>query len=462
MSNKFAITHQGISILARMPEFHMLNRREVESLAVHDPKVHKAGETLLVSGGGDMKAIVALLAGSCKIVALAEIRGKKFSTFIETINAPAILGEVTAFSSPSSVRKVDVVAAQRCLAMTIPSKTLLSAFETSRATLPRMLWDFARLGLARIRMSFSNFNRLYDKHVGKASVKRLDLAGEFASMEKMIGSAPGKGIAVDEKTFDVISVLLDKVNTALAFVSHFDHMPDYYLPEGIEKFTESAGALSPLSVATLKSTRLPGATIKKSLTESLEAMLKESASHHDWQWALEELIISLDELIALLHLKYHINERRRTYEGSERMIDGFTARIEKELDAIENDALARFTLDALPEWTDTEAHDRLSFFLRSRVKEIRIRQLTAANPGEEHSEYMGSGEEQIRNHVAMETYYRLSSHPVVRVVTNKKCASKWDCQPELEEEEINLLNLFCRGCRLVYPILEEGHGTPQV
>jgi len=145
-SGKSSMTVQGVNILARMPEFHLLSKKDVEQLAVHGPRVYKSGEIILFSGNDDVKGIVALLAGSCKILVTLESRGKRFSTFIETINAPAVLGEVTAFASPNQFRQVDVVAAQRCLALHIPAETLTEQFKKSKATLPRMMLTFAELG----------------------------------------------------------------------------------------------------------------------------------------------------------------------------------------------------------------------------------------------------------------------------------------------------------------------------
>jgi len=235
-------------------------------------------------------------------------------------------------------------------------------------------------------------------------------------------------------------------------------MPDYFMPEGINQYAHYSPHLSRLSVLAMENEANLGKTIKHSLTTALAVITQEKDGEMEWNDAIEEMTIALEEITALLNMKYNVDERRRTYEGSENMIEGFAARMENEFNSIEADTLKRFGLQFMPAETDKDGVDRVLPYVKMRTRNIVIRQFTGGND-EGQEEYSGQDSSRLLDHVAMEIFYRLSNHPVIRVITVRMCEGKWNCKPESDEEELNIFNLFCRGCRLVYPKIKEDPGT---
>lgn len=450
------LTALGVSLIARMPEFHYLTRSEVASLARRQPKVYRKGETIINAGSGGENAMAILLAGACKINAPLFMDSRQIFVCVEHISAPAVFGEVVAFSSVHCRRTVNVVAARRSIAILVPAAALKIHFERSKAAAPVMLWSFAKLGLARVRASNAKFTRLVEKYVKAKGYHPLSLENEARKIESLIGPSPEKaGDAVNEEVFDTIATMLDRVNSALALASYFDQLRDHQFPSVPPSLAAPTG-MTKLALEALSQHTGSEKSIKQAVAETMASRYANPAHEKaDWKPYLEEMTAAVEDILGLASIYYTIHDRRQTPFGADAMIDGFVKRMEREMDKTMDDARERFDI-VLPVSQLEKAPnlDRIASFFQGRMDSLKIRSLTLELDRAGQDEFIRD-ESQIRDHVAIDIYHRLSRHPVLRVVMQSICETQKSC-PRLDDTvDISLLDLFCLGCKLIYPPLDE-------
>jgi CRP-like cAMP-binding protein len=450
------LTMLGLNLIARMPEFHYLTRAEVASLARRQPKVYRKGETIIAAGSDDESVMAILLAGACKINAPLFLNDRQVHVCVEHISAPAVFGEVIAFSSAHCRRTVNVVAARRSIAILVPATLLKIHFERSKTAAPVMLWSFATLGLARVRASSAKFNRLVEKYVKAKGRLPLNLEDEAQAIEDLIGSSPEKASsAVNEEVFDSIAAMLDKVNSALALVSYFDQLRDHQLPS-VSSLEPAPSGVSKLALDTLSGHAGPDKSIKQAVAETMAArFVNPGHETAEWKPYLEEMANAVEDLLGLASTYYTAHDRRHTTFGAGPMIDGFVKRMEREMDKTMEDAKERFDI-VLPisQLEKAPNLDRIASFFQSRMDSLKIRNLSLELDRAGQDEFIRD-ETQIRDHVAIDVYNRLSRHPVLRVVMQSICETQKSCPKLGDTFDITLLDLFCLGCRLIYPPLDE-------
>lgn len=440
------LSEYGISMMARMPEFHYLTRDEVEGLTSLGPQVYKPGETILEAGEKN-KTLVILLAGVCRIEYPVEVDGERRWVCVERVHAPAALGEVSIFAARP--RSATVTADTKSVAIMVSSTALRDLFARSRATLPRMLWSFARLGVARIRNGAGRLDQLLEKYLGGSVSGRPDHEKEILRLERVIGPTAEKSNA-NEQTFDQISVLLEKVDGDLGFVSYLDQMGDGKFPPAADIPGRGGAALSPLAAAALDKMAGGAASIKEKVTKTAAenpGLLPDGG----WMRAVMEMIRAVDEIRALAPLAFEAKSKRSAQPGSDEMIAGFADRIEKELDSLEGETMELFGVESLEKaLADEEAARRLDSFLSRRVRKIKARvSVEDFEAGTLLDDYHQPGDK-IRNRAAMEIFNRLSGHPVMSVIMSGSCGKGRICAGRRGDES-SLLGFFCLGCRLAYP-----------
>lgn len=212
-----------LDMISRLPEFHYLTRDEV-TLLIHDgPHVYQRGEALLNIEKRSVDSLVVLLAGECVVEVIAEVGGKRVWTQIEKICAPGVFGEVGLFSS--SPRTARVITAMRCVALRIPEQTLVDHFRRSKASLPRMLWSFARLGATRIQMAMKKFETRMRHNLGPMELSFPNRQADLVRiMERMDAMPPD--YESWRSIFSDISAQLESVNRDLALLSYYELLPD--------------------------------------------------------------------------------------------------------------------------------------------------------------------------------------------------------------------------------------------
>ena len=450
------LTALGVNLIARMPEFHYLTRAEVASLARRQPKVYRKGATIIAAGSGGENAMAILLAGACKINAPLSLDARQISVCVEHISAPAVFGEVVTFSSANCKRTVNVVAARRSIAILVPAALLKIHFERSKAAAPVMLWSFAKLGLARVRASNAKFNRLVDKYVKARGCLPLNLENEARKIESLIGPSPEKAsAAVNEDVFDTIAAMLDRVNSALALASYFDQLRDYLLPSVPPSHAEPTG-ITKLALETLSQHSGSEKSIKQAVAETMAARFANSGHEKaEWKPYLEEMTAAVEDILGLASIYYTIHDRRQTPFGADTMIEGFVRRMEMEMDKTMDDAKERFDITLPVNQLDKAPNlDRIASFFQSRMDSLKIRSLSLEMDRAGQDEFIRD-ENQIRDHVAIDIYHRLSRHPVLRVVMQSICETQKSCPKPGDSVDLSLLDLFCLGCKLIYPPLDE-------
>ncbi len=455
------LTELGVNMIARMPEFHYLTRAEVGSLARRQPKVYRKGETVIAAGSGDQNVMAILLAGACRIDAPLSLGDRRFNVCVEHISAPAVFGEVVAFSSTHCRRTVNVVAARRSIAIIVPATALRVHFERSKVAPLMMLWSFAMLGLARVRASNAKFNRLVEKYMKVKGTLVLNLEDEVRKMERLIGPSPQKASgAVNEEVFDSIASMLDKVNGALALASYFDQLRDSQLPSVSEAMP---GGVTELALEVLSRNGEPDRSIKQAVADTMAARFADPGHRKtDWKPYLEEMTAAVEDILGMASVYYTIHDRRSTPAGANAMIDGFVKRMEREMDKTMDDARERFDIALPPGQIDKAPNmDRIASFFQGRMDSVKIRDWSQELSRAGQDEFIRD-ETQIRDHTAIELYNRLSRHPVLRVVMKSICETQKSCPKLGDTFDISLLDLFCLGCRLIYPPLDESKNALRV
>ncbi|MGK7344392.1 MAG: Crp/Fnr family transcriptional regulator [Candidatus Nitrospinota bacterium M3_3B_026] len=441
-----ALSEYGVSMMARMPEFHYLTKTEVEDLTRLGPQVYKPGEAILESGEKN-RMLVILLAGICRIEYPVVMDGERRWVCVERVHAPAVLGEVSIFATRP--RSATVITDKKSVAIMVSSKALRDRLEGSGATLPRMFWSFARLGLARIRNGAGRLEQLLEKHLGRNAAGRPDYETGILRLEKVIGPTAEKS-NVDEETFDQISVLLERVDGDLGFVSYLDQMSDGGFPAAANIPGPGKSALPPLAAAALEKMAGGASSIKEKVAQA--AADNPGLLPGGWMETVLEFIRAVDEIHRLAPLVYEARTKRSAQPGSEEMIEGFADRIERELDSLEDETMERFGIESLEKLlSDKEAAGRLDGFLSRRVKKIKARvSVEDFEAGSLLDDYHQPGED-IRNRAAMEIFNRLSSHPVMSVIMAGSCRRDRGCADRGAGGGGSLLDFFCLGCRLAYP-----------
>jgi len=457
------LTALGVNLIARLPEFHYLTRAEVTSLARRQPKAYKKGEVIISADSSDESSMAILLAGACRIDAPLSIGGRRLSVCVEHISAPAVFGEVAAFSSRHCRRTVNVVAARRSIAILVPAPVLKIHFERSKIAPPFMLWSFARLGLARVRASSAKFNRLLDKYVKVKGYLPLNMEDDAQKIESLIGPSPEKaGSAVNEEVFDSIASMLDKVNAALALASYFDQLRDHPLPS-ISPIEAMPRGITELAVEALSCNSGSDKSIKQAVVDSMAARAG-SPGHVKMEWRpyLEEMTAAVEDILGLASVYFTVHDRRMAPLGVNVMIDGFVKRMEREMDKTLDDAKERFDITLPFAQLEQAANlDRIASFFQSRMDSLKIRDISQELNRTGQDEFIRD-ETQIRDHAAIDVYNRLSRHPVLRVVMQSICETQKSCAKLGDTFDISLLDLFCLGCRLIYPPLDESKNTISV
>lgn len=450
------LTALGVNLIARLPEFHYMTRAEVASLARRQPKAYKKGEVIISADSCDENAMAILLAGACRIDAPLSVGGRRLNVCVEHISAPAVFGEVAAFSSSHCRRTVNVVAARRSIAILVPAPVLKIHFERSKIAPPFMLWSFARLGLARVRASNAKFNRLVDKYVKVKGCLPLNMEDEAQKIESLIGPSPEKASsAVNEDVFDSIASMLDKVNAALALASYFDQLRDHQLPS-ISPFEPLPRGITELAVEALSTHEGSDKSIKQAVVDTMAARFGDPGQvKMEWKPYLEEMTAAVEDILGLASIYYTVHDRRATPIGLNAMIDGFVKRMEREMDKTLEDAKERFDI-TLPfsQLEQAPNLDRIASFFQSRMDSLKIRNLSQELNRTGQDEFIRD-ETQIRDHTAIDVYNRLSRHPVLLVVMQNICETQKSCAKLGDTFDISLLDLFCLGCRLIYPPLDE-------
>lgn len=446
------INEHGINMMTRMPEFQYLTRDEVARLTELGPRIYQKDETLL-SINDDPQILLILLAGVCRIETRTSIAGDNHTVCVERVHAPAVLGEVSIFSTMP--RSASVVTDRKSVAIIVPASSLRELFKNSNATLPLMFWSFAKLGLARIRTSVTQFGKLYDKYIRTDTEDAPDFEKEIFRLEKIIGPEPSKS-KVDENTFNSLSALLENVDKALGVISHLDQIKDKIIPSDSLIAPEQKASLSPLAALAASRPGSRGKPIKQAVAEACVENPDTCPRHLGWIPCVEAIILATKELMSFLPLAQGKDNKRGAIPGSEDMIGGFTKRIEKELDRIENDALERFGLESLTnEIEDESARFTLSRFLSRRISNIKARVSLEDFESAGLSEYHRPGPE-VRDKTALELFNRVYNHPVIWATLNKTCHKMESCERKNADSDRSLLDFFCRGCRLAYPLEDEG------
>ncbi|MBI4829012.1 MAG: cyclic nucleotide-binding domain-containing protein [Nitrospinae bacterium] len=212
-----------LDMISRLPEFQYLTRDEV-TLLIHDgPHVHQRGEALLNIEKRSVDSLVVLLAGECVVEVIAEVGGKRVWTQIEKICAPGVFGEVGLFSS--SPRTARVITAMRCVALRIPEQTLVDHFSRSKASLPRMLWSFARLGATRIQMAMKKFETRMRHNLGPMELSFPNRQADLVRLMERMDAMPPEYESW-RSIFSDISAQLESVNRDLALLSYYELLPD--------------------------------------------------------------------------------------------------------------------------------------------------------------------------------------------------------------------------------------------
>ena len=457
------ITALGVNLIARLPEFHYMTRAEVTNLARRKPKTYKKGEVIISADSSDESALAILVAGACRIDAPLSLGGRKLYVCVEHISAPAVLGEVVAFSSLHCRRMVNVVATRRSIAIMVPAPVLKVHFERSKIAPPFMLWSFARLGLARVRASSAKFNRLVDKYAKVKGHVPLNMEEEARKIEAIIGPSPEKATsAVNEDVFDSIAAMLDKVNAALALASYFDQLRDHQLPS-VSPFEALPRGITDLALEALANSASPDKSIKAAVVETMASRFADPAHvKMEWKPYLEEMTAAVEDILGLASIYYTVHDRRSTPLGITAMIDGFVKRMELEMDKTLDDAKERFDI-SLPfsEIEQAPNLDRIASFFQSRMDSLKIRDLSQEINRTGQDEFIRD-ETQIRDHTAIDVYNRLSRHPVLRVVMQNICETHKSCSKLEDTFDISLLDIFCLGCRLIYPPLDESKNVISV
>lgn len=457
------LTELGVNMIARMPEFHYLTRAEVGSLARRQPKVYRKGEIIIAAGSGDENMMAILLAGACRIDAPLSLGDRRLNVCVEHISAPSVFGEVVAFSSTQCRRTVNVVAARRSIAILVPAAGLRVHFERSKVEPQMMLWSFAMLGLARVRASNAKFNRLVEKYIKVKGTFALNMDDEVRKLERLIGASPQKASgAVNEEVFDSIAHMLDKVNGALALVSYFDQLRDHQLP-AVSASAAMPGGVRGLALETLSRNDGPGKSIKQAVADAMATRFANPGhSKAEWKPYLEEMTSAVEDILGMASVYYTAHNRRSTPAGANAMIDGFVKRMEREMDKTMDDARERFDM-VFPPGQMGKAPDmgRITSFFQSRMESVKIRAWSQEMDRTGQDEFIRD-ETQIRDHAAIELYNRLSRHPVLRVVMKSICETQKSCPKLGDTVDISLLDLFCIGCRLIYPPLDESKSVMRV
>lgn len=449
------LTALGVNLIARLPEFHYMTRAEVTNLARRQPKAYKKGEVVISADSTDESPMAILLAGSCKIDAPLSIGGRQLHVCIEHISAPAVFGEVSAFSSLHCRRTVNVVAARRSIVIMVPAQILKVHFERSKIAPPFMLWSFAMLGLARVRASSAKFNRLVDKYVQVKGHIPLNMEDDVQKIERLIGPSPEKASpAVNEEVFDSIASMLDKVNAALALASYFDQLRDHQLPS-VSPFEPLPRGFTDLAVEALSANAGPDKSIKQAVVDAMAARsAKPGHTKMDWKPYVEEMTAAVEDILGLASIYYTVHDRRSIPLGVGAMIDGFVKRMEREMDKTLEDAKERFDITVpMAQLEQAPNLERISSFFQGRMEALKIRNLSRELNLRGQDEFIRD-ETQIRDHAAIDLYNRLSRHPVLRVVMQSICESQKSCVKPGEMADISILDLFCLGCRLIYPPLD--------
>lgn len=462
-AKSLALTALGVNLIARLPEFHYLTRAEVTSLARRKPKAYKKGEVILSADSGDDDSMAVLLAGACKIDAPLSIGGRRIHVCVEHVSAPAVFGEVSAFSSLHCRRTVNVVAARRSIAILVPAPVLKIHFERSKIAPPFMLWSFARLGLARVSASNAKFNRLVDKYVKIKGRLPLNMEGETQNIERLIGPSPEKATAaVNEDVFDSIASMLDKVNSALALASYFDQLRDHPLPS-VSADEALPRGITKLAIEALSRNTGSDKSIKEAVVDTMAARFANPAHvKMDWQPYLEEMTAAVEDILGLASVYFTAHNRRTAPIGVNTMIDGFAKRMEMEMDKTLDEAKERFDITLpMAQLEQAPNLDRIASFFQSRMDALKIRDLSQELIWTGHDEFIRD-ETQIRDHTAIDVYNRLSRHPVLRVVMQNICDTQKSCAKLGDNFDISILDLFCLGCRLIYPPLGESKNAISV
>ncbi|HEB73355.1 MAG TPA: cyclic nucleotide-binding domain-containing protein, partial [Nitrospirae bacterium] len=214
-------------LLARMPEFAHLGSDELTRLSLLKPHIYKAGEVLLDYDDIEKNKMVILLAGVCNIEKLIDVSGINVWVCVSKAHAPAVFGEVGVFASRPRV--ASVVAAQRVVALVVSKKDLIGIFEDADRALNKTLWVFARLGLKRCRVTADNYFSLADSIFQRNIIDNAAIESQIVRLAALSTGA-SDDIRPDKSLFNETGDCLELLDSALAYASYFELMPDFAMP----------------------------------------------------------------------------------------------------------------------------------------------------------------------------------------------------------------------------------------
>jgi len=443
-----ALTDQTISMMAWMPEFNFLTRKEVARLAEMPPHTFKRGEALIDPADNSQRILIILLAGECVIEKKIEINGETFAVNIEIVHAPAVLGEIGVFSSVR--RTATVLASQRSVVLLVPAETLIGYFEQSRETTKKMLWYFAKLGVMRIKTSSLNYEALFRKYIKNESVKPYDFTKDVTALEEILGNDV-EASNISSTFFDPVANLLDRVDKALGEVTYFDQIKDQPMPDVRKAPPTCMNGLSPLARSVAESGEYEGLSIKKALSEKLAKNLELFTEDDSAKEAIDIITGATYDLIDLSRAIKEANSKRTTKPGTQSMIDGFEKRIKNAFDKIVHQAQERFSVSKLPAKLGNDLQSViLARYLLKKVAEIKARVEAEHFEDLTNIEYTKPGRE-TRDSVAMEIYGRLSDHIIVQLLIPAIIENKMRYFANEYPKDSSILDFLILGYNLHYP-----------
>ncbi len=443
-----ALTDQTISMMAWMPEFNFLTRQEVARLAEMPPHTFKRGEALIDPADNSQRILIILLAGECVIEKKVEINGETFAVNIETVHAPAVLGEIGVFSSVH--RTATVLASQRSVVLLVPAETLTGYFEQSKETTKKMLWYFAKLGVMRIKTSTLSYDSLFRKYIKNESIKPHDFTKDVTALEEILGNDV-EASNISSSFFDPVANLLDRVDKALGEVTYLDQIKDQPMPDIQQAPPTCINNLSLLARSVMKSGKYEGVPIKKALSEEFAKNLNLFTKDDSAKECIDIITGATYDLVDLSRTIKEANSKRTTKPGTQNMIDGFEKRMKTAFDDTVYQAKERFSVDKLPIRLGNDLQSViLARYLVKKIAEIKARVQTEHFEDLTNIEYTKPGIE-ARDSVAMEIYGRLSDHIIVQLLIPAIIENKMRYFASEYPKDSSILDFLILGYNLHYP-----------
>jgi len=411
-------------LLARMPEFAHLGSDELTRLSLLKPRIYKAGEVLLDYNDTEKNKMVMLLAGVCNIEKLIDVSGINVWVCVSKAHAPTVFGEVGVFASRPRV--ASVVAAQRVAALVVSEKDLIGIFEGSDGALNNTLWVFAKLGLKRCRVTADSYFSLTDSIFQRNIIDNAAIESQIVRLEALLIGA-GDDVRPDKSLFNETGDCLEWLDSALAYASYFELMPDFVMPSVMPGDVPSDISIRPLAHEALKN-RESGKSMKLALADIMIRRVKGQVMYKSQIAFFKEIIEATDDLLKVFPYTAWAGEALSNLPEAAKIIEDLLREINEELDAISGKAVERFGLPmfpASPEEAGEEVGPRLVSYVCQKMEGIKAR-LPDEKAFKKYAKYPNRSGEEVRNNLALAIYASMKYHPVMRFIMRAKCPPPGD------------------------------------